>query len=202
MIGGHPGGLSLTKRLLALTGKEEGTGENLLDLGAGTGESVRWLNTLGYEAVGIDLCPKGERVFVQDMRNLQFPGEHFSLCLAECSVSVCGDGKKALQEAARVLKPGGSLLLSDVSFHKKDAPELSFQESRTKENWKKNFQESGFVMKKLVDETELWKTFFLESLWNGDAEEGCLEFFQKAGKYQCGYFLAWLVKEGSADGFV
>lgn len=25
MIGGHPGGLSLTKRLLALTGKEEGT---------------------------------------------------------------------------------------------------------------------------------------------------------------------------------
>ena len=54
MIGGHPGGLSLTKRLLALTGKEEGTGENLLDLGAGTGESVRWLNTLGYEAVGID----------------------------------------------------------------------------------------------------------------------------------------------------
>ena len=87
MIGGHPGGLSLTKRLLALTGKEEGTGENLLDLGAGTGESVRWLNTLGYEAVGIDLCPKGERVFVQDMRNLQFPGEHF-LCVWQNAVSL------------------------------------------------------------------------------------------------------------------
>lgn len=202
MIGGHPGGLSLTKRLLALTGKEGGAGENLLDLGAGTGESVQWLNTLGYEAMGIDLCPKGERVFVQDMRNLQFPEAYFSLCLAECSVSVCGDGKKALQEAARVLKSGGSLLLSDVFFHQRGAPELSFQESRTMENWEKNFQEAGFVVKKLVDETKLWKAFFLESLWNEAVEEDCLEFFQKAGKYQCGYFLAWLVKEGSTDGFV
>ena len=38
MIGGHPEGLSLTKRLLSMTGKEEGTEENLLDLGAGTGD--------------------------------------------------------------------------------------------------------------------------------------------------------------------
>ena len=46
MIGGHPGGLSLTKRLLALTGKEEGTGENLLDLGAGSIFLCVWQNAV------------------------------------------------------------------------------------------------------------------------------------------------------------
>lgn len=200
MIGGHPGGLSLTKRLLAL-----GMGQNgkkILDLGAGNGESVKWLRQNGYEAFGIDLVSAEPLVKQQDMRRLEFPDESFELCLAECSVSGCGDGMAALGEAYRVLKTGGSFFLSDIFFHREHAPAFSFEQPLTRRNWEKNFEEAGFAIKRFEDETELWREFFLESLWNGNAEESCIDFFKKAGRYGCGYFLALLVKEGTENGSV
>lgn len=202
MIGGHPGGLALTERLLALAGRDVGEGQRILDLGAGQGESVAWLNQRGYEAMGIDLQPQNLLVKQQDMRKLSFPGESFHLCLAECSMSGCGDGREALSEAFRVLRPGGSLLLSDVFFHREACPCLSFPEPLTWETWQKQFVRAEFTIRKMVDETSLWKEFFLESLWNGNADENCIGFFKQAGKYQCGYFLAWLGKEEGADGFI
>ena len=129
------------------------------------------------------------------MTHLDFADEMFDVCLAECSVSVCGDGMAALGEAWRVLRPGGSLLISDVFFGKKDAPAMSMKEPLTRECWEVAFRNSGFEIQAVQDETELWKEFFLESLWNGNAEETCCEFFRAAGKAKCGYFTAWLRKQ-------
>lgn len=226
MIGAHPGGVQLTRRLFEIAGisvpdmqrsagiavSRAGTTGKALDLGAGTGESVRCLRLLGYDAVGIDrnagtggasTSDKTASGFVipGDMTALPFPDGSFDLCLAECSVAVCGDGPEALREAYRVLRPGGSLLLSDVFFHKEQAPSLSMPEPLTFSCWERETARAGFSLRKSSDETALWREFFLESLWNDNADEAFCSFFQEAGKAGCGYFLAWLWK-GEMNGFI
>ena len=66
MIGAHPGGLTLTRRLLGMADvpgpvTRPGIPAKVLDLGAGTGESVRYLRSLGYDAVGIDREVKADQ---------------------------------------------------------------------------------------------------------------------------------------------
>lgn len=200
MIGSHPGGPALTDRLLSMAGG--GPPALVLDLGAGDGAAVQYLQKMGYTAEGIDLSPSGEAVKYGDMRSLEYPPETFDLCLAECSLSVCGNGETALREACRVLKPSGSLLLSDVFFHREDlAPSMSMGIPLTLACWMRAFAETGLIIRKLTDETPVWKQFFLESLWNDNADGELFEFYRTAGKAKCGYFLAWLQK-GETNGFI
>lgn len=194
MIGSHPGGMALTRRLFALGGITPPG--RVLDLGAGGGESVRYLREQGYAAVGIDLLygAGSSGLFWGDMRSLPVSDGSFDICMAECSVSTCGDGTAALREAFRVLRPGGSLLLSDIFFGKEDAPALSMPYPLEFSCWERVWRETGFTLRKWLDETPVWREFYLESLWNGNADVACLDFFREAGKARCGYFLAWLGK--------
>lgn len=198
-IGSHPGGLDLTRRLLALAGAAPPG--RALDLGAGAGETVAYLRELGFAAAGVDAEPKGTLVERQDMTRLSFEADSFDVCLAECSLSECGDGERALAQIRRVLRPGGSLLVSDVFFRKESAPAMSMKLPLTRANWERIFADAGFRLCAWEDETALWRQFFFESLWNGNADESCDTFFREAGKAGCGYFLAWLKKE-ERDGLV
>lgn len=213
--GEHPGGISLTKRLLKMGQcriREQETGNaqisdaglespRALDLGAGDGTAVRFLRENGYDAEGIDLFPGSEEVREQDMRSLRCRDESYDLCLAECSLSSCGGRAEALREAHRILRPGGKFLLSDVFFQKRTDLEPLLGGDLTWEGWRKAFADAGFRICSMEDESILWKDFFLESLWKGNAEETLLDFFRSAGKAGCGYFLACLEK-GEGNGTV
>lgn len=218
MIGSHPGGIALTKRLFQLAGLtvNEAIADmpdtqrvfsdrqiRILDLGAGKGESVAYLKSCGYAARGIDKeCGENQKdIKEMDMRSLKYEDASFDVCLAECSLSGCGDGPRALRETERILLPGGLLLVSDVFFGKDDAPSLSMGGALTKERWYLEFHGAEFEVLNWQDETPLWRQFFLESLWNGNANGDCVEMFREYGKGKCGYFLA-VLKKGGAHGFI
>ena len=67
---------------------------------------------------------------------------------------VSGDVPGALKESARLLAPGGTLLLADV-FFEDPAPLLEAAGMRliVKEDW-----------------TDAWREYYLRSLWEGTAE--------------------------------
>ena len=163
-MNGHPGGRSHTRRMLALSGLHSGA--RILDMGAGDGGAVSLLRSLGYDAVGMDLEPRSALVQKGDMLHTGFADGGFDGILSQCAFYVSGDVPGALREAMRLLRPGGTLMLSDVFF---EEPE-------------RLTEQAGFTLVCKEDMTALWREYYLEALWRGDAD--C-----RLGRGKCGYWL-------------
>ena len=144
---GHPGGLAHTRRMLSLAGLPEGA--RVLDMGAGSGEALAILRELGFHAEGIDLEPCGPDVARGDFLRTPFPDASFDAVLSQCAFFVSGDQPGALREAHRLLRTGGTLLLSDVFFEDPAAM----------------LRSAGFTPIFVEDMTPLWREYFLEALW-------------------------------------
>lgn len=104
---------------------DEAIGE-LLDIGTGTGRILRWLAPRAREAVGIDLSSEALRVarasvhraglshcVLQqgDMHELPFEAHSFDLITFDRVLAGARRPVLALEEAARVLRPQGRLLI-------------------------------------------------------------------------------------------
>lgn len=147
----HPGGEENTRRLLELA--KLPAGASVIDMGAGAGESVRLLRSLGYEARGLDLTPRGPEVEKGDFLRAPFPDASFDAVLSQCAFFASGDQAGALREAHRLLRGGGALLLSDVFF----APPEPL------------LRGAGFSLLHAEDLTAQWREYYLEALWQSDA---------------------------------
>lgn len=159
----HPGGIAATETLLAHAKLLPGI--RLLDLGAGDGETVRFLRREGFLAEGIDREPGGPEVKTGDFLNLPYEEESFDACISQCAFLVSGDPERALSQAYRVLKPGGALLLSDV--HPGNLKEL--------------MKQAGFTLVWERDITGLWKEYYLEAIWTDSC---CGEYEEIAARYK------------------
>jgi ubiquinone/menaquinone biosynthesis C-methylase UbiE len=103
------------------------SGERLLDLGTGTGRYAREAARRGARAVGIDPSPgmlavARERVAGQPVdlvcagaARLPFPDRSFDAVLAVTSLCFVSEPLVVLREAARVLTPGGQLVLGELN---------------------------------------------------------------------------------------
>ena len=150
-MNGHPGGEAHTRRMLALA--DLPTGASVLDMGAGGGEAIKLLRNAGYDAHGIDLAPRSGEVERGDFLHLPYPDGQFDAVLSQCAFFVSGDPRGALREACRLLRPNGTLLLSDVFF---EEPGAMLEEAR-------------FEITHREDMTPLWREYILEALWREDA---------------------------------
>ena len=144
----HPGD---TRHLIDLTDLRPGA--RVLDLGAGDGDGVRLLRSLGFDARGVDqkAAPDVEE---GNLLHTRFPDGSFDAVMSECAFFVSGDVPGALKETARLLKPGGRLLLADVFFEPPE-PLLATAGLRliVKEDW-----------------TAAWREYYLRSIWEGTAD--------------------------------
>ena len=147
----HPGGAENSRRLIEQA--KLPAGASVLDMGAGAGETLKLLRSLGYDACGLDLAPRGAEVEKGDLLRASFPDGSFDAVISECAFFISGNQKGALSEAHRLLKDGGKLLLADVFF---EAPEPMLKSA-------------GFEVLFAEDQSEAWKEYFLDALWRGDA---------------------------------
>lgn len=97
-----------------------GEGQLVLDLGCGTGAFLRAAADRGAQVTGVDaaeglLAIARERVpeavlFAGDMQELPFVNDRFDVVTAFNSLFFADDMTRALSEAGRVTKPGGTVL--------------------------------------------------------------------------------------------
>ncbi len=151
-MNGHPGGEEHTRHMLELAAIP--AGGRILDLGAGAGESLRLLRSLGYRAEGVDLAPRSREVQQGDLLRAPYPAESFDGLLSQCAFFLSGDVTAAFRESFRLLKPGGALLFSDVCFEEP----VPLAEA------------AGFHVEADEDLTSVWREYYLEALWRGTAE--------------------------------
>lgn len=127
----RPGGLELTRRALDLwTAAQAGPcplqpGATVLDLGCGRGATARFLASQGLRVLALDpsaeLLAQTAGPSTPGIAPLQGRAQALPLATAsldavfcECVLSVTGAPTLVLAEAARALKPGGLLVLSDL----------------------------------------------------------------------------------------
>ncbi len=152
MMNGHPGGEQHSRYLIELSFLEPPA--KWLDMGAGAGEAVGLLQSLGFEAQGIDLAPRGKKVTQGDYLHAPYPDGSFDGILSQCSFYVSGDVPRALREASRLLRRGGKLVFSDVTENVVELLGL--------------LRSAGFAVRHIEDLTDQWQEYYLEALWKED----------------------------------
>lgn len=100
---------------------------NALDVGCGEGRFCRVLQQLGVQAVGVDLAPaliETARLRdplgdyrVGDASTLEFADDSFDLVVSYVTLVDFPDIQSAIAEMARVLRPGGSLLIANLASY-------------------------------------------------------------------------------------
>jgi arsenite methyltransferase len=163
---------------LALASLREG--ETVLDLGSGAGFdcflAARQVGKSG-KVIGVDMTPemldkargnaqKGEFTNVEfrlgEIENLPVADNQVDIVISNCVINLAPDKERVFQEAFRVLRPGGRLMVSDIVL-KKELPEqirtsvaaytACVAGAETRENYLEAIRGAGFQEIRILDET-------------------------------------------------
>ena len=133
----HLGNVDATDRLTELCQIDRGA--YVLDVGCGSGATAVYLaQTVGCRVMGVDILPRmveraGELATrkgveeltdfrVADAQDLPFPDQQFDAVITESVTAFPEDKQKAVQEYARVMKPGGFVGLNESTWLKTPPP--------------------------------------------------------------------------------
>jgi len=173
-------------------------GETVLDLGAGGGfDCFLAANQVGKngKVIGVDMTPemidrarenarKGIYENVEfrlgEIENLPVADNHVDVIISNCVINLSPDKKRVFQEAFRVLRPGGRLMVSDIVLLK-ELPEFiknsveayvgCISGAILKDEYIQTVKEAGFRNVRIVDQA----SFSLEWLANDPTGRAILE---------------------------
>lgn len=130
----HPGGLASTRRLLRMAGLAPGA--RVLDAGSGLGASARLAaGEFGLSVDAVDGSAESLQLakarsgatriswHLAELSHLPFDDGTFEAVLAECVLSTT-ERVPVLRELARVLRPGSTIMMSDVEVDEDAIPAL------------------------------------------------------------------------------
>ena len=170
----HPGGFALTKYVLEYCCPTHN--DLMLDLGCGEGKTLRYLCSLGYRVIGLDLstallhsCRQEAEslpLIQADAFSLPLPGAKMDLVISECSLSAFSNTAPALDEIVRVLRPGGRFIFSDLYVRNPSAlpeiqrqfPSSCFAHSFIKEELLGCLEENGFRLSIWEDHSDVLRS--------------------------------------------
>ncbi len=154
-------------------------GEVVLDLGSGAGfDCFLAANQVGKDGkvIGVDMTTemldrarenarKGNYENVEfrlgEIENLPVADDHADIIISNCVINLSPNKRKVFQEAFRVLKPGGRLMVSDIVLLKELPDEVRSSVAAyigclagavSKKDYLGAIQEAGFQETKIIDE--------------------------------------------------
>jgi len=125
---------------MAVEDLEPRKGHRILDIGTGSGEILPMIAEKEPEAeiIGVDISSKMLEVAAertdgyeniklvrQDVSSLSFQDGHFDSAIASFAMTTFPDPFGALKEAARVVKPGGKIVILDTGKPEKGAAKIT-----------------------------------------------------------------------------
>lgn len=170
--GEKPGGLELTERAARFCGF--GPNSRLLDVAAGDGATVRFLRArLGCQVTGLDSDPTRQSGDVALGRAETIPGPDgtYDGALIECALSQMEEPEAVLRECARVLKPEGFLVLSDLYARRGDSvPRTPLGRLDSRETLKARLRQAGLEIILFEDHTPALTSLWASAMMSG---KGC-----------------------------
>ena len=208
-----PCGSALVLDMLREAFKDGDAPRAALDAGCGRGERLRDCAAAwpGAALFGIDAdaenaaaarenCP-GAEIVTGDVCALPWADGSFDAAVCECTLSLLDAPERCLSELARVLRPGGVLLLGDLCTDAEtprlriaDAGAVRYLASRA---WHERAAETaGFVIRKYRDCREDYLTMAAQMIFDGEAcclGPGALGALRQ---WKAGYGM-WLLEKGA-----
>ena len=215
----HPGGLALTVHALESCALPPAA--LVLDVGCGAGATVRYLRSLGLRAMGLDasaLLGAAARagaaapLLRADGAHLPFAAAALDAVLLECSLSLLPDLELALAECARVLAPGGWLVVSDLYARDTHAAEMPGLEPgcvgrfATRERLISAVTRSSFALTLWEDHSPALAAYVVRRLLapvppNGEPDiPGLVDAIARGRRVRAGYFLLVANRVTSKEG--
>jgi arsenite methyltransferase len=177
--------LDLTREACLLAGW--GPGRRVLDIGCGNGSSVDCMRReFGLSAFGVDLLPpRGDVVFQGRAEMLPLAAGSVDGILAECSLSAMADLERVIAECARVLAPGGSLVMADLYSRGTEVADGVFDRDELMARLRRH----GFAIRSWKDRSDVLKQLVFRLIMERDCGERSLHQLCEWKKTRPGYFL-------------
>ena len=161
----RPGGLGLTRRGLALC--DFPPQANIVDVGCGTGASVRLLRKEGYCGIGLEKTVQACDIpQVQGLAEaLPFTPDSLDGILCECVLSLLPEPAMILKNFYQVCRIGGHLLLSDL--YRKNNESSSSGGLFSRQKMETALQDAGWQVTFFEDHSPALKEYAANLLWYG-----------------------------------
>ncbi|MBS7528436.1 class I SAM-dependent methyltransferase [Fusibacter paucivorans] len=192
----RPGGLALTDEMLKSASLSKCAA--ILDLGCGVGTTVNhMISQYGYRAVGIDasekMIEKGRAKYancqldIGSAEALPYGDGQFDAVITECALSTFENFEGVLREIMRILRPGGSILLSDI-YAKSEVPSTALKNGLpSMSDIEQTVKSHGFTVTAHKDCSHLWRQYIAEFIWQAPAAVYS-EFLCSIQTFKPGYF--------------